>query len=145
MTHGKMKIYALSLFCLIAAASTFGMAQTTSHPQPLGLLEYPPTSYDFGNIPANTIVQTMFQIWNGGGCCSLTFSIAENYSYVTVFPCSGVSNGEPINITVTIDDSSLPLGTYPCAINITSDGGNGIFWANFTIVQYLHPNPLRHP
>ncbi len=141
MTHGKMKIYAISLFCLIATASTIGMAQTASHPQTTsrGLLAYDPKSHDFGNIPIGASVETVFQIWNGGGCCSLTFSISENYSYVSVFPTSGTSNGEAINITVMIDTTGLPLGTYPCEIDITSDGGNGIFWANFTLVQYPDP------
>jgi len=141
MNHHKIPAITISMFCLIAAISAIGMAQTTSQKnnQPLGLLMYDPTHYEFGNVCTGSNLETVFVIWNGGGCCSLTFSIAENYDYVTVFPMSGTSNGEPINITVDINTSGLPLGTYPCAINITSDGGNGIFWANFSLVQY--PNP----
>ncbi len=139
MTHLKIKTCTIGLLCLIAAVSAIGMAKTTSQPQPpttRGALVYDPIFHDFGNLLAGPILNTTFQIWKGGGCCTLTYSLSENYSYVTVYPLSGTSDGEHDNITVTIDTATLPLGHYPCAINITSDGGNGIFWANFTIVLY---------
>jgi hypothetical protein len=140
MTHQKIKTLIISLICLTAAISTIGLAQNTSQPQTQkGALTYEPTFHDFGPFIGNPILNTTFQIWAGVGCCTLTYWFNWTYPYITVYPLGGTSDGEHDNITITIDTKDLPIGYYPCQIDVNSDYGNGIFWANFSLVMYPEP------
>jgi hypothetical protein len=102
-------------------------------------MAYDPISHDFGNMSEGEINATVFQIWKTGGCCEVTFNLTCDSPWITVFPTSGVSNGEKINITVTVNTTGLETGPYAGAVLITSDGGNGPF--NVTVNVISHKTP----
>jgi hypothetical protein len=141
MTHTKMKTCIISLFCLTAAISTIGLAQSTSpHQNTRGALNYAPNFHDFGAHLNNPVLNTSFDVWAGLGCCTLTYWFNWTQPYITVYPLGGTSDGETDMITVTIDTTGLPIGYYPCPIEVNSDQGNGLFWANFSLVMYPEPH-----
>jgi len=107
---------------------------------PLGNLEFFPKSYDFGNIIEGEIYSTNFQIWRGGGCCGLEYSIFSECEFIEVFPSSGTSHGEHDDISIYVDTTGLDPGHYSCNINISSNSGNGVFVINFTIFILYWPD-----
>ncbi|HVQ01271.1 MAG TPA: BACON domain-containing carbohydrate-binding protein [Candidatus Thermoplasmatota archaeon] len=113
--------------------------QQKNNPQPVGVMTFDPTSHDFGNMSEGQIGTTVFQIWKTGGCCEVTFQLTCDSPWITVFPTSGVSNGEKINITVTVNTTGLEQGPYAGNVLITSDGGDGVFNVNVNIVSYNSP------
>src|SRR5512137_2109019 len=94
MNQRKILTGIICLICLIAFSS-ITLAHPTTQPQPTGrgVLYYDPHAVDFGNVPEGTILNTTFQIWTAGGCCTLTYHFEFNYTYVTVYPMSGTSDG----------------------------------------------------
>ena len=136
--YGKI-IGAGVLFLLIAASVGSIGVQEKGNPQPLGIMAYDPVSHDFGNMSEGEINSTVFQIWKTGGCCEVTFNLTCDSPWITVFPTSGVSNGEKINITVTVNTTGLETGPFAGAVLITSDGGNGAF--NVTVNVISHKTP----
>ena len=136
--YGKI-IGAGVLFLLIATTVGSIGVQEKGNPQPLGIMAYDPVSHDFGNMSEGELNSTVFQIWKTGGCCEVTFNLTCDSPWITVFPTSGVSNGEKINITVTVDTTGLEEGPYAGAVLITSDGGNGAF--NVTVNVISHKTP----
>jgi hypothetical protein len=98
-----------------------------------GTLDFYPKSYDFGNVTEGEVNSTTFEIWRAGGCCALEYALSSECEWIEIFPTSGISHGERDIITIYIDTKSLDPGHYSCNINITSNGGNGIFIVNFTI------------
>ncbi len=136
--YGKI-IGAGVVLILIATTLGSGVPQQKGGPQPLGIMTFDPTSHDFGNMSESEINSTVFQIWKTGGCCEVTFNLTCDSSWITVFPTSGVSNGEKINITVTVDTTGMESGQYAGAVIITSDGGNGAF--NVTVNVISHKTP----
>jgi rhodanese-related sulfurtransferase len=86
-----------------------------------------PTSYNFGDKYIGDTEYTTFEIWNSA-CCTLQYSITENYSWVTVDPTRGSSIGEHDTITVTIETNFLNPGFHQCDIHISSDGGETDFY-----------------
>jgi len=128
----------LLLFTSTIGTIAFEPRQHT--PQMLGILEYEPKSHDFGNMVAGESNRTNFDIWTSGGCCELIFNLTWNCSWVYVFPINGVTNGEHIPITVTVDTSGLDVGIYTCEIYIaTNGGGDGIFTIRLNITSANHP------
>ncbi len=139
---GKGKITAASvvffLFVSIIGVTTGAPQEHTS--QTRGILEYEPRSHDFGNMSEGEINSTIFEIWTSGGCCELIFDLTWNCPWVTVFPTSGVTNGEHIQITVTIDTTGLDSGFHGCDIQITTNGGgDGVFNVTVTIISHDTP------
>lgn len=137
-----IKVVGAGVFFLLITMTvgSIGVPQERSNPQPLGLLAYAPTSHDFGNMSEGEINSTVFQIWKTGGCCELTFNLTSNSSWISVFPTSGVSNGEMVNITVTVNTTGLDTGLYVGGALITTNGGgDGVF--NVTVNVISHTNP----
>lgn len=62
-----------------------------------------------------------FTIQNTGGG-TLSYSITDNVSWLSVTPTSGTSTGEVDTITVNYATSSLAVGTYNATITITAGG-----------------------
>jgi hypothetical protein len=128
------------LLLLIANVGAIGVIPQNRNPQPLGILEYEPKSHDFGNMSEGEINSTTFDIWTSGGCCELIFNLTWNCPWVTVFPTSGVTNGEHIPITVTIDTTGLDDGFHGCDILITTNGGgDGVFNVSMNIISHDTP------
>ena len=100
---------------------------------PLGpLLEYTPLSHSFGVMPVDDVGSTSFDIWNVGSEM-LNYTLSESESWLDVTPTSGNSDGEHDIISVSIDTTDLPNGTYHGEITIDSNGGNGVFDVYFYI------------
>lgn len=105
-----------------------------------GVLQYEPQSHHFGDMYEGETNTTIFEIWMSGGCCELIYELTWNCPWVTVFPTSGVSNGEHDPITVTINTAGLDIGFHGCDIQITTNGGgNGVF--NVTVFIVSHEKP----
>lgn len=76
------------------------------------------STLDFGSA---TNSQT-FSITNQG-CGTLTWSISEAISWLSVNPTSGTTTTETDAITVTVDRTAMTCGSNNGTIAITSDGG----------------------
>ncbi|MFE3846236.1 C1 family peptidase, partial [Thermoplasmatota archaeon] len=96
-------------------------------------LAYTPTVFDFGNIVEGSSDSTSFSIWNIG-TGELIYSLSESCDWLDVSPLNGESSGEIDNINVYVDAASLTEGTYQCDIDISSNGGNGIFSIYLNVV-----------
>ncbi len=112
----------------ITGSGATNTPQTTS--VTLTLAEPPPTisrspgSMSFsategGGNPAN---QTL-QISNSGGG-TLNWNVGDNQSWLSLSPTSGSSTGETDNVTVSVDISNLPAGTYNAIIIISDPNAN---------------------
>jgi len=144
--NGTMFGAVVILLLLISTIGSIGMEPAKNDPQTLGILEFDPKSHDFGNMTAGECNRTVFEIWTSGGCCELIFNLAWNCSWVTVFPISGVTNGEHIPITVTVNTTSLDIGDHVCDIQITTNGGgSGVFNVTLDIVSATHPLLVYSP
>ncbi|MBN2600084.1 MAG: hypothetical protein JXA75_06045 [Candidatus Thermoplasmatota archaeon] len=143
---GKLKIFGASVFFLLLAASIGSIAQPTKHNAPLGILEYDPQSHDFGDMHEGETNNTVFDIWTSGGCCELTFNLTWDCDWITVFPTSGVTNGEHVPITVTIDTTGLDNDPYTGEIFITTNGGgDGIFTVSVNVRPHTYPSLAFSP
>lgn len=146
-----LRIIGVSLVLLLASCIA-GPLGSCSQPlqrdgtvSPLATLEYDPHSHDFGNQLTGETIVTTFEIWRGGGCCSITYQLAEACPWLEVYPTSGTSNGEHDVITVTIHTAGLELGLHSANIQITSNGGNGVFAVTVTIVDHTNPAMSYNP
>jgi len=143
MRHeGKIKIFGAGVLFLLLVSSVGSIGITTqeNNPQPLSVLEYEPKSHDFGDMAQGEINSTIFEIWASGGCCELSFDMTWDCSWIDVFPTSGVSTGEHVPITVTIDTTSLDNGPYNCTIIITTNVSmTGYFNVTVNIISHYTP------
>lgn len=145
---GKIKIIgAGALFALLVAnIGSISAIPQNDNPQPLGYLVYEPHSHDFGNMSEGEINSTIFEIWTEGGCCELSFDLSWNCPWIDAFPTSGVSNGEHVPITVTIDTTGLDDGPYNCTIVITTNVSmTGYFNVTVNIISHTYPNLAFYP
>ena len=78
-----------------------------------------------------------FEVWNSGGA-TLSYSISDNASWLSVSPSSGTSTGEHDTLTVSYSTTSLLAGTYNATINISASGATG---SPQTITVTLTVNP----
>jgi hypothetical protein len=149
MKHdGVGQIFGAGVFFLLLVATfgSMGLPLERNNPQPLGILNFDPKSHDFGNMSQGETNSTVFDIWTSGGCCELIFNLTWNCAWVSAFPTSGVSNGEHVPITVTVNTTGLSIGLYTCGILITTnDCGEGVFNVTVNIVSTDHPSLAFNP
>jgi len=62
-----------------------------------------------------------FEVWNSGGG-TLSYSMADNVSWLSLSPTSGSSTGEHDIVNVVFNTSTLSVGNYSATITITSAG-----------------------
>lgn len=99
------------------------------------VLNYDPTSHNFGSMETNQTDSTSFDICNAGSGL-LNYTISESYDWVDVTPLSGsLGEGECDTITVTVDTTDFTPGLYQADINIDSNGGVGTFSVNLYILS----------
>ena len=96
-------------------------------------LAFNPNSYNAGPIVVNDTDSTSFGIWNDG-IGTLTYSLNETCGWVDVNPISGDSSVEQDTITVDINTTGLTPGPYQCDIDISSNGGSGVFSVEVIVV-----------
>jgi len=97
-------------------------------------LAYTPEVNNLGDVVENGIASTVFEIWNLG-MEELIFSVDTDISWMTLSPVNGTSKGEPTEITVNIDTTELDFGEHSGEVNIQSNGGDGVFTVEFTVVR----------
>ena len=73
------------------------------------------------------------------GTGTLTWSIPDNRSWISVSPTSGSTTSETDQITVTVDRGSMAVGTHTGAVSISSDGGPSAV----TISMEVPPDPCN--
>jgi len=113
-------------------SSTFGVSVNVVEETPI--LSRSPSSYDFGDMLEDRTADTSFEIWNSGEG-TLTYSLSESCSWVSVSPTGGSSTGEHDTITVSVDTTGLSLGSHSCTIDISSDGGSSTFGVSVTVID----------
>ncbi|HBA83281.1 MAG TPA: hypothetical protein DCZ95_04220 [Verrucomicrobia bacterium] len=64
------------------------------------------------------------EVWNSGGG-TMTYSIVDNASWLSVSPTSGTSAGEHDPLAITFNTAGLAVGAYAANITITSGNGPG--------------------
>jgi hypothetical protein len=131
----EFSICILLFFSILSAVYTCAGELQNTDSSNLGSLQYDPKSHDFGSISIDNpgVYSTVFEIWRGGGCCEMTFSLTENSDWIDVFPKSGSSHGNRVSITVEIDTNRLDIGSYSYGIQIHSTYGDKVFTVNVTI------------
>jgi len=85
------------------------------------VLFYFPT-YCSLDLYTGDVATAQFCIQNAGSG-NMSYELTENLDWLSVNPENGYSNGEIDNITVTIDATGLPAGSYVGEIFITTNGG----------------------
>ncbi|HDO19382.1 MAG TPA: DUF11 domain-containing protein [Thermoplasmatales archaeon] len=106
------------------------------HVTELPVLAFEPEYYDAGVVTRGETISTTFDIWNAGTGV-LIFNITESLDEVTVSPENGTSVGDADRVTITVDISTEDLGEgfYSFEIPIQSNGGEGVFVVNLTVVE----------
>ena len=90
-----------------------------SLPSPTPHLSRSPSSLDFGTSSTSK----PFSVWNDDGG-TLTYTITDDRSWMSVDPTSGSSTGEHDAITVTVNRSGLDPGTYTGTVTIDPNSGS---------------------
>ena len=78
-----------------------------------------PSSLDYGT----TSTSKTFEVWNCSGG-TISYSISDNRSWISVSPASGSSTGEHDTITVTASRSGLSPGHYTGTVTIDPNYGS---------------------
>jgi len=81
--------------------------ETLQFPAPI--LLYFPSNYDFGYVLEGELLETFFDIWNGG-TGTLTWNLSIVDPWINLNPTSGSSTGEHDTIRVRIDTTGLSIG-----------------------------------
>lgn len=87
---------------------------------------------------ANAASQT-FAVWNSGGG-TLSYTVTEYVSWLSVSPTSGTSVGEDNTHVVSYSTSGLAVGTYQATITITGSGASN---SPQTIPVHLTVTPVQ--
>jgi len=91
------------------------------------ILQCTPTSHNFGSMQVNETDSTTFEICNSGGAV-LNYTLAESCDWIDIYPQAGsLGVGDCDTITIDVDTTGLAPGLYQCDIDISSNGGNGVF------------------
>ena len=96
-------------------------------------LSFDPVEYNAGMIMVNETDTTSFDIWNSG-LGTLSYTLTESCDWLDLSLYSGDSTGENDTITLDIDTSGLDAGSYHCDVNISSNGGTGIFSVDMAVI-----------
>ena len=107
-------------------------------PQP-AVLYRTPSSLSFGE----TTTTKSFSIKNNGGS-TLSYSISDNESWLSVSPTSGTASSETNSITVSVNRSGISPGTYSGTITINPDVGANQTVAISMTVPDGEPNASRN-
>lgn len=87
-----------------------------------------PTSLGFGS----TLTSLPFYITNCGSG-TLTWEVLADKSWIQVNPASGSTTTETDIVTVTVDRSGLPPGTYSGTVSVSSNGGSATVEISMTV------------
>ena len=82
-----------------------------------------PTSFSQVIYEAETAYSQTFSLWNSG-TGTLTYTITDDVTWLSVLPASGTSAGETDQISITYDTADLVPGSYSATITITDVGAS---------------------
>jgi len=71
-----------------------------------------------------------FDVWNGSGYYSLSYTIDDNVDWLEFSPSSGTSTGEHNTITVDYNTLGFEPGASNATITITAQSFDGAHWTN---------------
>ncbi len=102
------------------------------------VLDISPTEVDLGNLERGDVVDTVFDVCNSG-LGVLDFSVVSSYGFIDVSPVSGVSSGldDVTTVNVVLDTGGLDNGCYSFDVNLSSNGGSGVFSLVFNVGPVL--------
>nr|QNO52143.1 hypothetical protein MDNCFBIC_00013 [Methanosarcinales archaeon ANME-1 ERB6] len=114
----------------LAAASSTSVTVTFWFGVPAGEEEPPtlctdpdPPSHDFGSVPSGETRTWTFDITNCGAG-TLTWSVSDDQTWISMSPTSGTTTTETDPVTVTIDTTGLTCDAeHTGTIAVNSDGG----------------------
>jgi len=137
-----------------AAVDAFKISLLECSP-PGPILAFNPVQYTKTMMVNESDIIT-FELWNAGSEV-LNYSITETCeAWIEVDPHVGSSSGEIDIISILLNTTGLDIGHYTCEIDITSNGGSGVFNIDLFVVlsttEYLDVNqsmfdrgfPIRH-
>ena len=106
---------------------TFWFGVPAGEEEPPTLCTNPdPPSHDFGSVPSGETRNWPFDITNCGSG-TLTWSVSDDQTWLSMSPTSGTTTTETDTVTVTIDTTGLTCDTeHTGAITVNSDGGTKI-------------------
>jgi hypothetical protein len=92
-------------------------------PEPILCTDPDPPSHGFGSVPEGQTRDWSFDITNCGAG-TLTWTVSDDQSWITVTPPSGSTTTESDAVTVTIDTTGLGSGvTHTGTVTVSSNGG----------------------
>lgn len=96
------------------------------------ILNFSPTSHDFGYVQEGQAYQTTFDIWNAG-TGTLDWHLGIVHPWVSPNPTMGTSIGEHDTVTVTVSTHDLSEGLHEGFVSIFSNGGDAYFNIRLTV------------
>jgi len=102
---------------------TISVSIPPDSPEPQLCTDLEPPSHDFGSVQQGQTRTWTFDITNCGEG-TLTWTVSDDQSWITVSPASGSTTTETDTVTVTIDTTGLTSGTtYDGTITVGSNDG----------------------
>jgi hypothetical protein len=80
----------------------------------------PIPNHNFGVVQPGQTETRQFDVTNCGGAGTLTWTVSDDHSWITVSPTSGTDAG---TVTVTINTAGLSDGTHTGTVTVASDYG----------------------
>ena len=114
---------------------------TISAPTPVLCTAPDPLDYNFGNVPEGETRDWTFDITNcGDPTTTLTWTVSDDQTWITMNPAGGTTTTETDTVTVTIDTTGLACGTtHTGTITVNSDGGTKTGTITVTVVSSIAP------
>jgi len=120
---------------------TISVSIPPSQEDPLLCTNPDPPSHDFGSVQQGETRTWTFDITNCGEG-TLTWTVSDDQSWITVSPASGSTTTETDTVTVTIDTTGLASGaTHDGTITVGSNDGT----KTGTISVYVETSPPPTP
>jgi len=108
--------------------------------EPLLCTDPDPPSHDFGTVPGGQTREWTFDI-NNCGDDTLTWTVSDDQSWITVTPTSGSTTTETDTVTVTIETTGLECDIpHNGIITVSSNGGS----KQGTITVYVPDQPVHN-
>ena len=82
---------------------------------------YSPSSFSFIVTQGSNPASQNLEIWNSGGG-TLSWSVSDSATWLSVYPSSGISTGVTNNVTVSANTYEMSAGTYSASITISASG-----------------------
>jgi len=103
------------------AANATSPASNVTSPSAPTISENAPSSINTTCVKGSNASSQSFDVWNSGGG-TLSYTVSENASWLSLTPSGGTSTGGHGTMTVNFDTSSLAAGSYQATIIISSSG-----------------------